>query len=188
MSTTYLSKMNGYILRKAQVDDIEKYYSNYTPLDEEVIRFTGCKRNFSKNEIDSFLKNYIYSTDKYLFFIISPDNTIIGETVINEINSTHRHGNFRVAIFQKKYRNKGIGTWAIKQTCNFSFNTIQLHRLSLEVFSFNSRAQAAYIKCGFQQEGILREAIQLENKYEDIIIMSLLAHEWKNLEELRHQV
>lgn len=76
MVDNYISKMNGYILRMAEIDDIEKYYINYTPLDRELIRLTGCKDKFSKNEIYSFIKNYIDSDDKYLFFIISQDNII----------------------------------------------------------------------------------------------------------------
>ena len=172
--------MNGYILRMAEIDDIEKYYINYTPLDKELIRLTGCKDKITKNEICSFVKSYIESNDKYLFFILSQDNSIIGETVINEIDFYHKHANFRIAIFKDNYRNQGLGAWAIKQACAFAFNNLMLHRLSLEVFSFNLRAKAAYIKCGFKQEGVLREAIKSENGYNDIILMSILSHEWFN--------
>lgn len=164
----------------AKIDDIEKYYINYTPLDRELISLTGCKDKFTKNEIYSFVKKYIYSNDKHLFFIISQDS-IIGETVINDIDFYHQHANFRTAIFKDNYRNRGLGTWAIKQTCAFAFNNLMLHRLSLEVFSFNLRAKAAYIKCGFKQEGVLREAVKYENGYADIILMSILSHEWFNL-------
>lgn len=45
-------------------------------------------------------------------------------------------------------------------------------------FSFNLRAKAAYIKCEFEQEGVLREAIKSENGYDDIILISILSHEW----------
>lgn len=173
--------MNGYILRMAKIDDIEKYYLNYTPLDNELIRLTGCKDNFTKNEIYRFIKNHINSNNKYLFFIISQDNNIIGESVINDIDFRNKHANFRIAIFKSKHRNKGVGTWVIKQTYAFAFNNLMLHRLSLEVFSFNLRAKAAYVKCGFKQEGILREAIKSENGYDDIILMSILSHEWSNL-------
>lgn len=181
MSDNYIIEMNGYILRMAKIDDIEKYYLNYTPLDNELIRLTGCKDNFTKNEIYSFIKNHINSNNKYLFFIISQDNNIIGESVINDIDFRNKYANFRIAIFKSKHRNKGVGTWVIKQTCAFAFNNLMLYRLSLEVFSFNLRAKAAYIKCGFKQEGILREAIKSENGYDDIILMSILSHEWSNL-------
>lgn len=63
----YISEMNDYILRTAEIDDIEKYYINYIPLDRELISLTGCKDKFTKNEIYSFVKKYIYSNDKHLF-------------------------------------------------------------------------------------------------------------------------
>ena len=40
MVDNYISEMNGYILRMAEIDDIEKYYNNYTPLDRELILLT----------------------------------------------------------------------------------------------------------------------------------------------------
>lgn len=175
---TMIGIMNGCILRSAVLDDIEKYYINYTPLDVELTQMTGCKKQFSKNEIESFLKDYVLSNNKYLFFLVSQDNNIIGETVINEIDSHNQHAQFRIAIFNDNYRNKGLGTWATQKTCDFAFNRLMLHRLSLEVFSFNLRAKSMYLKCGFKQEGVLREAIKSESGYHDIILMSILSHEW----------
>lgn len=169
--------MDGYTLRHAMSDDFERYYGNFNPVDSELVQLTGCKSSFTKDEVKYFFEGCISSNDKYLFLILQNDD-IIGETVINEIDFFNKHANFRIAIFKADCRNKGLGTWAIKQTCNFAFNCLRLHRLSLEVFSFNSRAKAVYLKCGFKQEGILREAVRYENSYHDIIVMSILSHEW----------
>lgn len=169
---------NCYTLRRAILSDIDNYYINFNPLNSELVQLTGYKKQFNKSEIIDFIKSYVCSNDKYLFFIISPDNHIVGETVINEIDLYNKNANFRIAIFQEIYRNKGLGRWATRQTCNFAFNNLMLHRLSLEVFSFNIAAQNVYLKCGFKKEGILREAIKTENGYTDIILMSALAHEW----------
>lgn len=183
MTNNIISTINGLVLRAAKLDDMEKYYINYNPLDSELVYLTGCKRQFSENEIANFLKDCVSSNEKHLFFIISQDNNIIGETVINEIDLRNNHANFRIAIFKADYRNKGLGTWATKQTCDFAFRTLMLHRLTLEVFSFNSRAKSVYLKCGFKQEGVLREAIKCEGTYCDIILMSILAHEWTDGEQ-----
>lgn len=181
MTNNIIATSNEYILRSANIGDFEKYYVNYNPLDGELAYLTGCKKQFSKSEIMTLLEDYISSNEKHLFFIISQHNNIIGETVINEVDLCNKHANLRVAIFKAEHRNKGLGTWAIKQTCAFAFRNLMLHRLSLEVFSFNSKAKSVYLKCGFKQEGILREAIRHENIYHDIILMSVLSYEWMNI-------
>jgi RimJ/RimL family protein N-acetyltransferase len=36
-------------------------------------------------------------------------------------------------------------------------------------------------KCGFTEEGLLREAFFINGRYQDVRIMSLLRHEWEGL-------
>lgn len=90
-----------------------------------------------------------------------------------------------MGIFHSDECSKGIGSWAIEMTRNFTFETLNLHRLELEVFSFNQRAQKAYLKAGFQKEGILRDAIMDGEEYADLIIMAILEDDWKVIKGVR---
>ena len=63
-------------------------------------------------------------------------------------------GNFRIGISHSEERGKGIGTWATEVTRDFAFEKLKLHRLELEVYSFNPRAERAYLKAGFRKEGV----------------------------------
>lgn len=178
----YCWTKNGYTIRLAQTTDAENYYlQNYNPLDKETARLTGCKEYFSKDEVISFFLKSIEETDRYHFLIISPDNRIIGETVINEIDNQTKSANFRIGIFQSSEQGKGIGTWAVETTRDFAFETLKLHRLSLDVFSFNTRAEKCYLKAGFKREDVLRDAILNGNEYADDILMSILENEWLEL-------
>ncbi len=129
----------------------------------------------------SFFLKSIQDTGRYYFLIISPDNRIIGETVINEIDNQTKSANFRIGIFQSSEQGKGIGTWAVETTRDFAFEILKLHRLSLDVFSFNTRAEKCYLKAGFKREGILRDAVLNGNEYADDILMSILEDEWSEL-------
>ena len=72
--------------------------------------------------------------------------------------------------------------WLNESTgCAFAFCERKLHRLSLDVFSFNIRAKKAYEKAGFRVEGILRDAIWDNGVYADDILMSILEEEWKQI-------
>lgn len=66
----------------------------------------------------------------------------------------------------------------MKLILDFGFLEMNLHRIYLRVFSFNSRAIKLYEKLGFQQEGKSRESIFRNGKWHDIIHMSIMQNEY----------
>lgn len=177
-----IDKKEGFFMRLAKKSDVLDYYEqNYCPLDKKIARLTGCKEVFTKKEVTSFFLKSLEKKDRYFFLIIAPDRKIIGESVINEIDWDLRCANFRIALFHTSEYGKGIGTWATEVTRDFAFETLKLHRLELDVFSFNPRAEKVYAKAGFKREGILRDAIKDGDTYADDILMSILEDEWRVL-------
>lgn len=99
---------DGYLLRLARREDADAYFSqNYDPLDPEVARFTGCKAHFTREEVISFFLRCLEAEDRYDFLILSPEDRIIGESVINEIDPQLRCADFRIALFQREHRGRG---------------------------------------------------------------------------------
>lgn len=173
---------DGYVLRPAQEEDAERYFQqNFNPLDKEAVRLTGCRETFTREEIADFFRRSIHDADRCLFLLLSPDGRMIGESVINEIDWDLRRANFRIGIFQSTERGKGIGTWATEMTRDFAFEDLKLHRLELDVFSFNPRAERAYLKAGFKREGVLRDAVMDGDQYAGDILMALLEDEWRKI-------
>ena len=183
MSAGVIGEKDGYIIRLAKADDTDDYFNqNYCPLDKEVARLTGSKNEFTREEVTSFITKFPEES-RYFFLIIAPDGKIIGESVINEIDWDLRCANFRIALFHPTAFGKGIGTWATEVTRDFAFEELKLHRLELDVYSFNSRAEKAYLKAGFKREGVLRDAVMDDDKYADVILMSILEDEWKMIKK-----
>jgi len=56
----------------------------------------------------------------------------------------------------------------------FIFEEMNINKIALSVYSFNERAIKCYKKCGFTQEGVLREELFREGRYHDEILMSLM--------------
>ena len=146
-----------------------------------MVRLTGCKEEFTREEVTSFFLKSLEEDDRYFFLIIAPDGKIIGETVINEIDRDLRCANFRIGLYHMAERGKGTGTWATEVTRDFAFEKLKLHRLELDVYSFNPGAEKVYLKAGFKREGVLRDAILDGGKYADDILMSILEDEWRTL-------
>lgn len=186
MTTEKTWEKDGYLLRPARMSDAEDYYAqNYDPLEPETARLTGCRAAFSREEVLSFFRSSVEDADRVFFLILAPDGRILGESVINEIDWALRRANFRICIFHAADRGKGIGTWAVEVTRDFAFGELGLHRLELDVFSFNPRAERSYRKAGFRREGVLRDAVRDGEQYADDILMAILEEDWKRLKELR---
>lgn len=176
---------DGFRMRPARMEEAKRYYEqNFNPLDPETARMTGCKAAFSREEVLSFFRSAVESPDCCLFLVFAPDGRMIGESVINEIDFALRCANFRIAIYRPAERGRGIGSWMVQTTRDFAFEVLKLHRLSLDVFSFNTRAEQVYRKAGFQREGALRDAVLDGGQYADDILMSMLEEDWKRLKGL----
>lgn len=178
---------NGYLMRPARAEDADDYYAqNYCPLDREAARLTGCKEAFSKEEVISFFQESLRDENRVFFLILSPDGRIVGEAVINEIDRDLRCGNFRICIFHSAERGQGIGTWAVESVRDHAFEKLKLHRLELDVFSFNTPAVKTYRRAGFRQEGIRRDAVWDGDSYADDILMAMLEEDWRQIKEQKH--
>ena len=55
---------------------------------------------------------------------------------------------------------------------------MHLHRIELEVFAFNPRAQRSYEKAGFTVEGVRRDALWWDGAFHNAVIMSILQPEF----------
>lgn len=175
---------NGYRLRPARKEDAESYYAeNFCPLDPELARLTGCPKQFGREETVAFFHQCVQAEDRYDFLLISPEGRIVGESVLNEIDWAQSCANFRIALFHPQERNRGLGGWMVEMTRDFAFETLELHRLELDVFSTNPRAERVYQKAGFRREGVRREAIRTEDGWVDDVLMALLASEWQKGEK-----
>ncbi|WP_442971546.1 GNAT family N-acetyltransferase [Romboutsia sp. 1001216sp1] len=89
-----------------------------------------------------------------------------------------------MGIFHSDECGKGIGSWVIKKTRDFAFEKLNLHRLELDVYSFNHRAEKAYLAAGFKREGVLRDAVWNGKEYADDILMAILEDEWKQIKAI----
>jgi len=147
-----------------------------------------------RNLSDTFLRNHsLENTEKYLNTILensSNDNlnyviaeketlNYIGSIDIMNINWVSRMGTLGIVITQKDSRNKGIGTEAITLLLKYSFERANLNKIQLDVSEFNLSGIRCYEKCGFVQEGVIRENVYIDGKYFSTIKMGILKREFK---------
>jgi RimJ/RimL family protein N-acetyltransferase len=101
----------------------------------------------------------------------------VGEVVLNDWSPANRSCGFRT-VLGPDGRGRGLGTEAVRMIVGYGFEQLGLHRISLEVYSFNPRARRVYDKVGFVAEGVLRDALRWGDGWIDATVMSILASEW----------
>ncbi|HLZ62622.1 MAG TPA: GNAT family N-acetyltransferase [Ktedonosporobacter sp.] len=77
-------------------------------------------------------------------------------------------------ILAKPYWNKGIMTEALAAILQFGFDSCQLHRIEAQVALPNHASAQVLRKLGFQEEGLLRERLYVDNQFYDERMFSLL--------------
>lgn len=117
--------------------------------------------------------------DTYSFAIETiKEKKYIGGCGINHIDWKNSNVTIGIFIGDKEYWSKGYGTDTMNILIKFIFEQMNINKIKLNVYSFNKRAIKCYEKCGFKNEGVLRQEIFRDGKYYDEIIMGLLRDEW----------
>ncbi len=109
------------------------------------------------------------------------DNQLLGFVGLANIQWTHGDAFVGIAIGEREYWGKGYGTDAMRVMLHYAFTELNLHRVSLEVFEYNTRAQRSYQKAGFVVEGCERQYVQRDGKRYDVVNMGILREEWERM-------
>jgi RimJ/RimL family protein N-acetyltransferase len=146
--------------------------------DVEVMRLTGTHATFTEETISTWLTSLEARDDRADWAIVRvADGEYLGEVVLNDLDDDNRSVGFRIALGASRWFGQGYGTEATRAVLGHAFGTAGLHRVELEVFSFNPRAQRAYEKAGFVVEGRRRDALLWDGEWVDAIVMGCLSDE-----------
>lgn len=175
---------NELYLRPLVHEDVGAYHRSL--MHDEVRRLTGTKTIFSRASIEKYIEDLPSDSSRlHLLIILKETNRMVGDIALQDIDLLNRNSNLRIAIFQEQDCGKGFGSESLKLMLNYGFGIMNLHRIELNVYAFNTRAIQAYEKLGFVREGIQREVLYYNYEYHDSITMSLLQHEYRPLSEAK---
>lgn len=165
--------------RKMTLEDIPIYHSWRNDL--EVMRTTLPALDLHSYEgtADFVTQVILGSTTSKSYLILEKETQKpIGITSLVYIDPKNRNAECIIDIGEKAYWGKGFGKEALQLLLDYAFLEMNLHRVSLRVFSFNENAISLYEKLGFKHEGRSRQAMFREGKWHDILHMGILQEEW----------
>lgn len=123
------------------------------------------------------------SPDTFLFAIRPlEEDDLIGLLEFDGVEWAHRTTFVSIGIGAAEQRGQGYGRDAMRVGLRFAFHELNLHRVCLTVFGYNTAAIALYERLGFRREGVYREHIERDGRRYDMILYGLLRPEWAEIE------
>lgn len=78
------------------------------------------------------------------------------------------------------FQGKGIMTKSCRTLINHAFAELNLNRVDIRCAVENSKSRAIPERLGFRQEGVIRQAEWLYDKYVDHVVYGMLTSEWRS--------
>lgn len=163
-------------IEREELGLIQKWYN-----DDEVMYWgSGCKPDMmvSLDYLEQVWFDEAYADTNIRMMIQTDEGEPIGIIGYRNMNIQERRCKIIIFIGEKKYWGSGYGTDAMKAFLRFLFNRWNMHRVEIDTWDGNERAIKSYKKCGFIEEGRLREARFVDGQYRDEILMGLLRKEF----------
>ncbi len=176
-------------LRAAEKEDIPNFlrWINDEEVAENLLFIAPISRYEEEHWYDSMMKKTA-SEHVLVIEVKDQDNpeifTPIGNCQFHDIDWRIGSAEIGIMIGEKSWWDKGYGTETMRLLLELGFNTLNLHRIWLQVFAKNKRGIGAYEKAGFQFEGTFRDGDYQHGQYQDIHFMSVIKDEWQNWKQI----
>ncbi len=149
--------------------------------DREILQYLLMYKPMTLEVEEKWFDQMIKQEGTILFSILTRSSTEEEKLIGNvDIGIDHRNGvgSLGIIIGEKDYWGQGYGTEALRLLITYAFDTLNLQKVEIEVFSSNPRALACYKKVGFIEEGLKRRRYYIRGQYIDAIQLGMLKEEF----------
>jgi len=107
------------------------------------------------------------------------DDLVIGTCTLFHIDIANRRAEIGYALGREHWGN-GYMQEALGALLDFSFDTLNMHRIEADVDPRNVSSVKTLERLGFQREGYLRERWLVNGEVQDALFYGLLRREWQS--------
>lgn len=167
-------------LRAAERDDLPTFVRWFN--DPEVLHFLMMHDRMSLAKEERWFENLLSESDIFFFVVEALEDrkvTPIGTLGLHRVDWKNSNTEFGISIGEKAYWGQGYGTEATRLVLRYAFHELNLKRVYMDVYDFNTRAIRSYEKAGFTHEGTKRQALFRDGRYHDVHVMGMLREEFE---------
>ncbi len=155
--------------------------------ERSLINWTGSMFSFplNHNSLDWYMENSnIPGKSEVLIYkaVDAATGDVVGHISLGGFSQKNRSGRIsRVLVGNTAQRGLGICQSMVKEITRIGFEDLNLHRISLGVFSYNEAAIRCYQKAGFTIEGVTRDTLRYKEEWWSMMDMGILEDEWREM-------
>jgi ribosomal-protein-serine acetyltransferase len=130
-------------------------------------------------EAEAFIRRtreQVLRNDGFQLAIVS-DGDIEGVVGFDAVNWGNRSTMIGYWLAESAQR-RGTMTAAVRKLIEHAFTVWELNRVEIQAAVGNERSRAIPERLGFQQEGTLRQAERVGDRFLDLVVYSMLAADW----------
>lgn len=168
-------------LRPASPEDADEFYRVIDRNRERLGRWLPwAGPHYSLDDARRFLADSAadMAERRSLTMTIRHRGAICGAVGLHRIDGRNKSSSIGYWI-DRAHEGKGIVTAVCRAIVTEGFRSYGLHRVEIRCATWNHRSSGVPKRLEFVEEGILREAEWLHDKWVDLRVFSMLAQDWK---------
>ncbi len=102
---------------------------------------------------------------------------LLGHVGLYKIDPIAKKTEYGILLADDDSRGKGYGCLCTQMMVDYAFDVLNLHKVTVEVLIENKVSEAMFKKCGFKSDGVLRDNCYKNDRYYDVLVMSVIENE-----------
>lgn len=135
----------------------------------------GIQRRYTQDDIKKWIQFHNDHPNELLLVVEDLNKgKIIGHVGLYEIDRIARKTEYGILIADDESRGKGYGTKATRLMVDYAFNVLGMHKVTAKILNENGPSISMFKKCGFSIDGCLPDDVFKNDRYYDVVCMSIL--------------
>jgi len=159
-------------LRALEPEDLDLLYAWENNMDTWAVSQT--KIPFSKAVLKEYLSQAqqdIYAAKQLRLMITDKNDVVLGCIDLFNFDPANGKAGVGILIAEEGNRNKGYGSAALTLLLDYGFSTLHLNQLYCNVIASNTRSIQLFKKQGFQEIGLKKQWLKVEDVWEDVLML-----------------
>jgi RimJ/RimL family protein N-acetyltransferase len=162
-------------IRRARLDDVDFLHALTTH--DEVDPFLGASRDRSREALVAEVERSDVEPDRFGRLVFEVDGKPVGTVTFERVNTRSAIAELRGLALHPDHRGGGAAVEAQRLLQRHLIRDLGFHRLQLEVYGFNTRAQAHAEKAGYTREGVRRNAYRYGDGWTEGVLYGFVAED-----------
>ncbi|HMO53815.1 MAG TPA: GNAT family protein [Tepidiformaceae bacterium] len=163
------------ILRPMKRDYLDKYHEHQNDVELQLLAGSEAVLPMEFDRLVARYEEHLRRprTEIAWFGIEVQGGKFIGQCLLHNFDYTSGTCELGITIGDRDYMGQRLGADVVRLLVKYAFRLRNMRKVWLTTNGSNERAIRSFAKCGFVEEGRLRNHIWLDGRYDDLVYMAV---------------